>query len=151
MRLTLLSAPGSAAARDPSLPPSEAIPSARRRVLVIDDEPFIVALVDEALRGRHDVVGTTDPHHGLERLLGDEAFDVVVCDLMMPSLTGMDLHASVAQARPGLERRFVFATGGPTTEKARVFLSTVKNARLMKPFSVKQLEDCIEETVSGAA
>jgi CheY-like chemotaxis protein len=151
MRVTLLRAPEFPGARDASSPPRGASASERRRVLVIDDEPFIVELVKQALRDRHDVIGTTDAHHGLEQLLGAARFDVVVCDLMMPALTGMDLHASVAQARPGMERRFVFATGGPTTDRARAFLSTVPNTRLMKPFSAIQLEECIEAVAAAEA
>jgi PAS domain S-box-containing protein len=151
MRATLLRAPEFAYARDASAHPRSAASSERRRVLVIDDEAFIVELVTQVLRDKHDVVGTTDAHHGLEQLLGGARFDVVVCDLMMPSLTGMDLHASVAQARPGLERRFVFATGGPTTDRARAFLSTVPNTRLMKPFSAMQLEECIQAVAAASA
>jgi PAS domain S-box-containing protein len=149
MRVTLPRAPDRAPPRDPSLPPLGAAPAERRRVLVIDDEPFVVELVTAALRGRHEVVGVTDAHQGLEHLLDGEPFDVVVCDLMMPSLSGMDLHASVAKARPGLEGRFVFATGGPTTDRARAFLATVPNARLMKPFSAGELEECVEGVARG--
>jgi signal transduction histidine kinase len=149
MRVTLLCAPDGAAARDASVVPLSSAASPRRRILVIDDEQSVVQLVDQVLRERHDVVGTTDPHQGLERLLGDAVFDVVVCDLMMPSLTGMDLYASVAEAKPGMERRFLFATGGPTTDRARAFLAMIRNARLMKPFSVAQLEAGIEEAASG--
>ncbi len=149
MRVTLLCAPEGAAPRDASVAPLSSAASPRRRILVIDDEPAVVQLVGQALGERHDVVGTTDPHHGLERLLSDAVFDVVVCDLMMPSLTGMDLYASVAEAKPGMERRFLFATGGPTTDRARAFLATIRNARLMKPFSVSQLEAGIEEAASA--
>ncbi len=149
MRVTLLRAPEFSGARDASAPPRGIAAAARRRVLVIDDEPFIVELVTQSLGDKHEVIGTTDAHHGLEQLLAGAPFDVVVCDLMMPALTGMDLHASVAHARPGLERRFIFATGGPTTDRARAFLSTVPNTRLMKPFSAIQLEECIQ-AVAGA-
>ncbi|MGO8993617.1 MAG: ATP-binding protein [Polyangiaceae bacterium] len=149
MRVTLPRAPERATARDASLPPRGDGTVERHRVLVIDDEKFIVDLVTEALRGKHDVVGTTDPHHALEQLVDGGPFDVIVCDLMMSSLTGMDLHASAARARPGLEGRFVFATGGPTTDRARAFLATVPNARLTKPFSVKELEECVMAVARG--
>jgi CheY-like chemotaxis protein len=112
---------------------------ARRRVLVIDDEPMTVAMASAALRDVHDVVCETDPAAGLNRILGEPSFDVVVCDLMMPGMTGMDIYESVARQRPGLEDRFIFLTGGPYTQRARAFLETVPNRKLMKPLSVKTL------------
>jgi PAS domain S-box-containing protein len=147
VRITLpRAAPGAtpvAAARPH--PTSGSVP---RRVLVIDDEPLIVSLVVGLLEGRHDVAGAVDPREGLERLLDDAAYDVVFCDVMMPTLTGVDVYERVARERPGLERRFVFVTGGPSTDRARAFLAAVPNRRLMKPFTPSQLEHCIDEVVA---
>jgi hypothetical protein len=55
---------------------------------------------------------------------------------MMPEVTGMDLHAQVAREHPGLERRFVFMTGGAFTPRAAQFLAEVKNPCLEKPFEM---------------
>ncbi len=114
--------------------------SPRRRVFIVDDEPAIVAVLVRTLGERHDIIGETDPAAALARLLDGAAFDVVLCDLMMPGTTGMELHATIARERPGFESRFVFMTGGSHNRRARDFLDSVPNGRLMKPFAPDQLE-----------
>jgi PAS domain S-box-containing protein len=125
-------------------PPSHVRPlEIRRRILVVDDEPLTVAMATAALREAHDVVGVTDPEAGLDRILGDESFEVIVCDLMMPGLTGMDIYERVKRERPGLADKIIFLTGGPYTQRARAFLESVPNRRLMKPLSIATLESLL--------
>ncbi|MEO7092054.1 MAG: ATP-binding protein, partial [Polyangiales bacterium] len=112
----------------------------RRRVLVIDDEPLVVSMLVRALEAQHDVVGEVSAQAGLDRLLAGPAFDLVLCDLMMPDLTGMELHARIAREQPGVEHTIVFTTGGSFTRGAREFLDQVPNARLMKPFAARDVE-----------
>jgi CheY-like chemotaxis protein len=116
---------------------------ARRRILVIDDEPLTVAMTTAALRDAHDVVGETDPAVGLDRILADPTFDLIFCDLMMPGLTGMDIYERVRRERPGLEKRLVFLSGGPYTQRARSFLESVPNRRFTKPLSISSLASLI--------
>ncbi len=113
--------------------------SPRRRVLVVDDERLIVSVVKRTLGDAHDVIGESDPHVALDRLLTEPPFDVVLCDLMMPGLTGIDVYTRVARERPGLERSFIFISGGSFTRQAREFLDTIPNARLTKPFSASDI------------
>jgi len=115
----------------------------RRRILVIDDEPLTVAMTTAALRDVHDVVGETDPAIGLDRILSDPTFDLIFCDLMMPGLTGMEIYERVRRERPGLEKRFVFLSGGTYTQRARSFLESVPNRRFMKPLSISSLASLI--------
>lgn len=95
------------------------------------------------LEGEHDVEGETSAKRALEILKNDD-FDVVLCDLMMPELTGMDLHAGVADFNPTLANRFIFVTGGAYTDRARAVLSTGKT-RLMKPFSAAELRAALAD------
>ena len=128
-----------------STTPPPAVTSGRRRILVIDDEPLIVSMVSDVLKEKHDVVGETNPARGLGRILNDAGFDVVMCDLMMPGLSGMEIYAQVARDRPGFERRFVFVTAGPYTGHAQAFLAGVPNARLIKPLSASQIQSLVHE------
>jgi PAS domain S-box-containing protein len=114
--------------------------SARRRVLVIDDEPALASMIRRVLQKECDVDVTIDAREGLSRLIDGGDYDVILCDLMMPDMTGMDLHAEVARRRPGVERRFVFMTGGAFTPRASEFLAKVKNRRLEKPFETAALK-----------
>jgi CheY-like chemotaxis protein len=111
----------------------------RRRVLVIDDEPALAAMIRRVLSKTCDVELASDGREGLARLEKDEPYDIVLCDLMMPDMTGMDVYAEVAKRRPGLEARFVFMTGGAFTPRATDFLAQVPNRRLEKPFETALL------------
>ncbi|HVU49824.1 MAG TPA: PAS domain S-box protein [Polyangia bacterium] len=131
--------PQPAAAARPAAPASGA---ARRRVLVIDDETALAAMIRRVLSKECDVDLAVDGHEGLERL-GAGAYDVVLCDLMMPDMTGMDLFAEVARRHPGVERRFIFMTGGAFTPRATEFLAQVSNRRLEKPFETATLKAAV--------
>jgi PAS domain S-box-containing protein len=118
-------------------------PQRRRRVLVVDDEPALAAMIRRVLERDCQVEIAFDPREALDILAKDDAYDVVLCDLMMPDMTGMDLFAAVAQRHPGLERRFVFMTGGAFTPRATEFLAQVKNLRLEKPFETAVLRAAV--------
>jgi len=114
------------------------------RVLVIDDEPALAAMIVRLLEGDCFVDVAIKARDGLERLLrAAPPYDVILCDLMMPDLTGMDLFAEVARRDASLEDRFVFMTGGAFTPRAADFLARVKNRRLEKPFDRVALQAAV--------
>jgi signal transduction histidine kinase/CheY-like chemotaxis protein len=109
------------------------------RILLIDDE----AALGRALRsllGDHDVVAVTCARDALQKLRGGEAFDVILCDLMMPDISGIDLYDQIA---PADRERVVFMTGGAFTQQAREFLARCNRPYLDKPFSEHELRDAI--------
>ena len=107
-------------------------------VLVVDDEPQLGQLLGQLLAGYH-VIAETSARTALARLQRGETFDRIVCDLMMPDVTGMDLYDAVATIDPTLQARFIFVSGGAFTERARSFLARVPNRRLAKPFDLGEL------------
>lgn len=117
-----------------------------RRVLVVDDEPQVAAVLRRVLGGRHEVVLVHSGREALELLARDDAFDRIFCDLMMGDVTGMDLYAELGRRQPELLPRLVFMTGGGFTERARSFLQTVPLPRLEKPFE----PDTVRALVEGA-
>lgn len=134
------SAPKAEAPRSSSLP----APAIRRaRVLVVDDEELVAETVSRALAESYDVRVSTSARDALRVLAEDPGFDVVLCDLLMPDMSGMDLHRALAERQPGLEERLVFMTGGAFTQRARDFLARVENPRLEKPFELDQLHDIV--------
>ena len=132
--------PAASAHVEPPPPPPMAEPTAgrRHRVLVIDDEPQVGTLVARVLP-EHAIIAETSARAALLRLHRGERFDHILCDLMMPDLTGMDFYDALAYIDPALQGRVVFISAGAFTDRARTFLETVKNARLDKPFDVAQL------------
>jgi signal transduction histidine kinase len=121
----------------------------RLRLLFIDDEARVAQGLERALAARHDVVIAGGAREALKVLERDDRFDVIVCDLMMPEVTGMDLYAELERSRPELVRRVVFMTGGALTARAREFLGRVPNPRLEKPFDLERLRAIIAGLVAN--
>jgi PAS domain S-box-containing protein len=142
-RIALPAKPLEAAAAPANGSAAPAGAARRRRVLVIDDEPALAAMIRRVLAKDCDVDLAVDAREGLERLGGPEPYDVILCDLMMPDMTGMDLFAEVARRHPGVERRFIFMTGGAFTPRATEFLAQVSNRRLEKPFETAVLKAAV--------
>ncbi|MBX3191898.1 MAG: PAS domain S-box protein [Labilithrix sp.] len=132
-----------------SATPAPRADTARWRILVVDDEPAIGRCLQRLLY-RHEVDVVTSGAEAVARLCADGAYDAVLCDLMMPSVTGMDVHATIKKERPGMERRFVFMSGGVFTRKAMTFLTEIPNVRLDKPFSITAIEAALAETIALA-
>jgi CheY-like chemotaxis protein len=126
----------------PAAPREEqAVP--RRRVLVIDDERLVGEAIARSLSEDNDVQVVTDAAHALEKIAAGEHYDVVLCDLMMPVMTGMDLYAEIVRRAPKLAGRFVFMTGGAFTPRARAFIESVVNPCLEKPLDMSRLRSIV--------
>jgi PAS domain S-box-containing protein len=122
----------------------------RGRILIIDDEPMILNVTRRALGGQHDVTTATGGKEGLNRIQSGERFDVIVCDLMMPDLTGMDLEAALERIAPDQAGRMVFLTDGAFTSPARAFLDRMSGSMLEKPFDPRALLALVNERLLRA-
>ncbi len=142
--------PPAARAPDPALP-AESAPPQRARVLVIDDEPLVGRAIARILDAQHEVVLRASAREALGELLDGGGFDVVLCDLMMPELTGMELHGRLVRDAPAVAARTVFLTGGAFTDAAREFLDRVPNLRLEKPFEPQALRDVVAGALAATA
>lgn len=117
-------------------------PTSPRRVLVIDDERLVGEAIARSLAEENDVEVATDANQALPRIVSGK-YDVVLCDLMMPVMTGMDLYAEVVRRAPRLVGRLVFMTGGAFTPRARAFLESVANPCLEKPLDTSKLRSLV--------
>jgi CheY-like chemotaxis protein len=133
--------------------PADPEPQAARRgrVMIIDDEASLVRLVQRLLGSEHDVTGFEEARVALEALTGGAEFDVVLCDLMMPEMSGMELYDEIAKRAPSLLPRFVFLTGGAFTSTARQFLERIPNRSLDKPFDSRTLRTTVRELLGKVA
>ena len=123
--------------------PPDLAPTRRARVLVVDDEPAIGVAISRVLQPAHEVVWTSGASEALRLLTSDRSFDVVLCDLMMPTMTGMELFGEVRVRAPEVAERFVFMTGGAFTPGAQDFLAQVTSPHIEKPFAPTQLRDLV--------
>jgi signal transduction histidine kinase len=124
-------------------PPVEA--GRRARILVVDDEPALCAMIVRMLGASHDVVAVTAAREALRVLAAGAQFDIILCDLMMPEMTGMDLYESLQRISPDQVGKIIFMTGGAFTPNARGFLDRVHNRRIDKPFTAKAVRSAIQE------
>jgi two-component system cell cycle sensor histidine kinase/response regulator CckA len=148
-RVTFPAAPPAAARNEEPKTPPPSRP--RPRVLVVDDEPALLVAFARHFADEYDMVTAPGARQALDILRDDERFDAVLADLMMADLTGIDLYEAVRENHPGLERRFLFMTGGVYTQRAQNFLSTVSNRCIEKPFDPGELLEAIDELVHAAA
>lgn len=124
----------------------------RARILIIDDEPLLGQTLRFAFQDKHDVEVAASGREALERLAKDATYDLVLCDLMMPDVSGEHVYRSVSEHSPGLLRRFVFMTGGAFTERAQEFLAHFPGRQLEKPFNIDEVELLLSElSAAGAA
>jgi PAS domain S-box-containing protein len=123
------------------------VAAARRRghVLVVDDEPLITKAVRRMLGREHEVDALNSADEALGRIRSGQRFDVILCDLMMPQVTGMDFYAELQHDYPDLAAKMVFLTGGAFTPRAREFLERVQNQRVEKPIDVQSLKALVND------
>ena len=122
-------------------------PSPATRVLMVDDEPALGRSTQLLLAPQHDVVPVTRAREALERLASGEHFDVILCDLMMPEMSGIEFHEHLARSAPEYLDRIVFMTGGAFTDEARHFLESVGRPHIEKPYTEATLRRAIQGIV----
>lgn len=138
-------------AATPARTPKAATPeSPIQRILLIDDEPLLRAVTTQLLSSDFEVVTAEDGVDALSILRDDDAFDAIVCDLVMPNMDGPSFYEELANVSPELRLRTVFMTGGAYTERTRRFLATQPVAVVSKPFRRKELLEAITQQVVAA-
>jgi CheY-like chemotaxis protein len=120
------------------------------RILVVDDEPALRDLLAEALSERAQVLTAANGSEARELLEHDAHFDVILCDLMMPAMNGVDLFEHLEREHPALAERMVFMTGAPDTPRSRALLARVANECLSKPFRVKEVERILDRVLDAS-
>jgi PAS domain S-box-containing protein len=129
--------------------PAAPAPHARGRVLVVDDERSIRIALGQLLGADHEIMIAGSGADAQNLLQADRRFDVILCDLMMPGVSGMDLHAWLVALDPAAASRMVFMTGGAFTPKASQFLAAAPNVRIQKPFDAETLITLVNERVDA--
>ena len=107
--------------------------------MVVDDEAIVGRTIRRSLAGHHDATVVTSGEEALRELAGGERYDVILCDLMMPGMSGMQVYEELSTSAADQARRMVFVTGGAFTAVAREFLDSIPNPRVEKPFDVQSL------------
>jgi CheY-like chemotaxis protein len=120
-------------------------------VLVVDAEKAVGTLIDRAHRGAHDVTVTTSAPDALASIAGGARFDVILCDLMMPVMTGSQFYAELCRVAPDQADSVFFLTGGAFTPQTRAFLESTGNRRIEKPFTIAALMQIVSAQVASVS
>jgi CheY-like chemotaxis protein len=130
-----------AAAPDDSEPLSSR-PIGPASLLVIDDEPLVARALMRALKP-HQVRHARGGREALGLLATGDEYDLILCDVMMPDLSGMDVYDELSRNRPELIGRLVFMTGGAFTDRAEHFRRRISNPFLDKPLDLGKVRDLL--------
>jgi CheY-like chemotaxis protein len=121
---------------------------ARCRVVLIDDDAMVCRSLERLLSSFHDVEVFTSPREALERLLTGSAFDVALCDVMMPEMSGIELYQRLATANAVLASRVVFVTGEVFSAEVWRFLEEGQHRVIEKPVSQETLQQVIQRVAT---
>lgn len=135
-----------------SAPPSKAEPvdlaAAAARVLVVDDEEMIHAILRRALKA-HRVEALSSARDALAQIRAGAQFDAILCDLMMPDMSGIEFHNVLRREYPDQARAVIFLTGGAFNKETATFLDSVPNVQLPKPFDVIKLRASVDARINA--
>jgi len=116
-------------------------------VLVVDDEPHVARSIALVLSSEHEVVLAQDATDALSRIARGERYDVILCDVVMPLLSGAELYFRIREIAAPEAARIVFITGGACLPEVRRFLDSVPNVCLEKPFDPDALRSFVSRRV----
>jgi DNA-binding NtrC family response regulator len=115
-------------------------------VLIVDDEPAVGVILGRVLRDR-DVRLLTRAREAVDLIVVGKHFDVIISDLMMPDMSGIELYNELVRRQPDAAQRMIFFSGGAFTEGASSFLDRVANERLEKPFDAEKVRALVQRFV----
>jgi len=115
------------------------------RILVVDDESAIAVALKKVLGDDHDVTAVTTGDQALRLLLDGACFDVIVCDVLMPGTSGIDVYRRIEKTRPELAKRIIFMTGASSMPRVADFFRRVPNRKIDKPVDVPRLRQLVRE------
>ena len=128
---------------------AEAIPAPEagiqgRRALVVDDEAFLLECLVDALQAWGMIVTAASRGDEAIQRLEEGSFDLIVSDIRMPGLSGVDLFDWLKAQRPAMVKRILYTTGDSFDARTREFLAANQVPYLGKPFDLKQLKQSLE-------
>jgi len=111
--------------------------------LVIDDDSTLLEVVSKYLEGMGcKIVKATDAKTALNIIEGED-FDFVICDIIMPEMSGGDFYRIIKERSPSLSDKIIFSTGDILSDTTREFIESVPNQYIEKPFDLNILREVV--------
>lgn len=119
---------------------------AKKRILIVDDELLLLYSLRRMLEDLYDVTIALGGKKAIDLInKQNPPFDLIICDVSMPDINGVNLYLYVAQHHPGIEKRIIFMTGGPMSVYLDDFFVSNKTLCLAKPFEADKLQKIIKD------
>ncbi len=129
--------------------PTLAATRVKGTVLVIDDEPAVGRMLGRVLAD-HDVTAVTAAQEALQLIESGSSFDLIISDVMMPQMTGVDLYEELCRRFPAYKDRLVFLSGGVFNAATRARLHSFGNQCIEKPFDPQRIREIVQRMITGA-
>ena len=117
------------------------------RLLVVDDEPMILDLIVDLFHDQEVQVDTAANGNEACRKIKQKAYDVVLTDVRMPQMNGLELYSQILGMRPEMQGRVIFMTGDLIDEEISGFISKVEAVRIPKPLEIPVVLSAVAETL----
>lgn len=124
----------------------------RKNIFIIDDESTVLMVLEKMLGTENHVtkaLGGRAAFYMLEK--NSINYDVIICDLNMPDINGVDLYQYIQEHIPGMAEKFVFITGDTYIPSMKYFIANIKNPCLEKPFTMEQLTQAMNAVLGARA
>ena len=118
-------------------------------MLVVDDERLVASSLRRALAADHDVTVVSSARAAIRLVERGERYDVVLTDLVMPDVTGLELHRQLVALVPELDGRVLFMTAGAFTQEARLATEIAADACLEKPVRLDVLRAALARVIAA--
>jgi PAS domain S-box-containing protein len=139
VELPLTTEEGQGESSEPVVEESEKIAKAVK-ILVVDDEPVIRQFISQVLGEQGHRVETVDNAAAALKMVKAKRYRLILLDIKMPGMSGVDLYKQFQKIAPSLTKRVVFITGDVMGKRTISFLNKTKTPYLMKPFDAKELK-----------
>jgi len=114
----------------------------------VDDDTIVQEFLTEILREEgHEVEIVENGDDALDRL-GNEDYDVILLDIKLPGMSGIELYEHLQKTAKSLARRVLFITGDTMSQDTIGFLSRTRAPYITKPFDAEQLKKDIARIIS---
>jgi CheY-like chemotaxis protein len=127
--------------------PKEEVAGPTQKILILEDrDDFREVLHDHLASRLFQVIPVPSGVEGL-REITKGAFDLILCDMMMPGMGGEMFYWAVTRMRPATAQRFIFFTGHKNNPAFQFFFKRINATVLIKPFSLKALDSTMRDVL----
>jgi PAS domain S-box-containing protein len=129
----------------PSHAPGRRPPVKQKHILILDDEPEVVAILAELLSIDSHLVDTATTSAMALDKLQKHPYDLILSDLCMPELDGAAFYRELQHHHPALCQRVIFLTGDSLSPESRMFLEQTAVPTLGKPVTLMELRSAVQQ------